>query len=100
MKSLDERIQAYQQYTESSHPFLARLAQRNLRILEGKRAEMLLPAPRPKPQPVQATDPAWLSWASLLLLAALCVALFCNRSPEPTWTSGGYDQAVQAEVSE
>lgn len=38
--------------------------------------------------------------AALLLLAAFIAALFLHRAPEPNWTSGAYDEAVQREVSE
>lgn len=100
MRTIDDRIDWTRKMAQSPDPDLRAVAQRNLRILEGERAKMLIPAARANAQPVQASDPAWLSWAALGLLAALCVALFLNRSPEPTWTSGGYDQAVHAEVGE
>lgn len=101
MRTIDDRINWTRKMTQSPDAKLRAIAERNLRILDGERTKMLVPAPRWKrPQPVQETDPAWLSWAALMLLAALCAALFLNRSPEPTWTSGGYDQAIQSEVSE
>lgn len=40
------------------------------------------------------------SWAALLLLAAFIAALFLHRAPEPNWTSGAYDEAVQREGGE